>query len=45
MNHFRYSLEKSGDKEVFQIYGSNNLFDIPNLKGVIGIETDLNIKY
>ena len=45
MNHFRYSLEDSEDKEVFQIYGSNNLFDIPNLKGVIGIETDLNIKY
>ena len=40
MNYFRYSLEESVDKEVFQIYGSENLFDIPNLKGVISIETD-----
>ena len=40
MNYFRYSLEESVDKEVFQIYGSKNLFDIPNLKGVISIETD-----
>ena len=40
MNSFRYSLEESVDKEVFQIYGSKNLFDIPNLKGVISIETD-----
>ena len=45
MNHFRYSLEDSEDKEVFQIYGSNNLFDIPNLKGVMGIEEGLKIKY
>ena len=45
MNHFSYSLEKSVDKEVFQIYGSNNLFDIPNLKGVFSLEKDLNIKY
>ena len=43
-SHFKYSLEKSADKEFLQIYGSNNLFDIPNLKGVIGIEKDLNIK-
>ena len=40
MNYFRYSLEESVDKEIFQIYGSENLFDIPNLKGVISIETD-----
>ena len=40
MNYFRYTLEESVDKEVFQIYGSKNLFDIPNLQGVISIETD-----
>ena len=40
MNYFKYSLEESVDKEVFQIYGSKNLFDIPNLQGVISIETD-----
>ena len=40
MNYFRYSLEESVDKEVFQIYGSENLFDTPNLKGVISTETD-----
>ena len=40
MNYFRYTLEESVDKEVFQIYGSENLFDTPNLKGVISIETD-----
>ena len=44
-SHFKYSLEKSGDKPFFQSYGSNNLFDIPNLKGIIDIETDLKIKY
>ena len=44
-SHFKYSLEKSGDKAFFQSYGSNNLFDIPNLKGIIDIETDLKIKY
>jgi hypothetical protein len=45
MHYFSFSLEKLDDKKVFQIYGSNNLFDIPNLKGVIDIETDLKIKY
>ncbi|MBT3612123.1 MAG: hypothetical protein HN522_04190 [Flavobacteriales bacterium] len=44
-NDFKYKLEKSGDKYFSQIYGSNNLFDIPNLKGVIGIESGLKIKY
>ena len=44
-SHFKYSLEKSGDKAFFQSFGSNNLFDIPNLKGIIDVETDLKIKY
>ena len=43
-SHLKFSLKNSVDKDFFQIYGSNNLFDIPKLKGVIGIETDLNIK-
>jgi hypothetical protein len=45
MHYFSFSLEKLEDKKVFQIYGSNNLFDIPNLKGIIDVETDLKIKY
>lgn len=44
-SYFKYSLGKSGNKEFFQIYRSNNLFDIPNLKGIMDLETDFKIKY
>tara|TARA_B100001540_G_C15813739_1_gene645945 strand:+ start:2183 stop:3523 length:1341 start_codon:yes stop_codon:yes gene_type:complete len=39
-NYFRYSLEESLDKEIVHIYGSENLFDMPNLKGETSLEKD-----